>query len=80
MTGQELRQLESAFRTTTETTLQSNIILYLKGLREQKFNRLLQEDVNRTDSERNIIVGELRLIQKLMNVLEPRSNDLLDFE
>ena len=70
----DMHKLEKSFRTTTESTLQQNIIEYLKKLKEVRFSRLLQE--NTQDSmveERNIIIGELRIIQKLLNVLEPKS-------
>ena len=69
-----MHKLEKSFRTTTESTLQQNIIEYLKKLKEVRFSRLLQE--NTQDfmvEERNIIIGELRVIQKLLNVLEPKS-------
>ena len=70
----DMHKLEKSFRTTMESTLQQNIIEYLKKLKEVRFSRLLQE--NTQDfmvEERNIIIGELRVIQKLLNVLEPKS-------
>lgn len=69
-----IHKLEKSFRATTESTLQQNIVEYLKKIKEVRFSRLLQE--NTQDSmveERNIIIGELRIIQKLLNVLEPKS-------
>ena len=69
-----VHKLEKSFRATTESTLQQNIVEYLKKIKEVRFSRLLQE--NTQDfmvEERNIIIGELRVIQKLLNVLEPKS-------
>ncbi len=74
MTGSELKSFEKSFKSTTESLLQRNLLAYLRGLKEQKFNRLLQEDTTLyTVEERNIIIGELRVIQKLLDVLEPKS-------
>ena len=74
MTGSELKSFEKSFKSTTESLLQRNLLVYLRGLKEQKFNRLLQEDTTLyTVEERNIIIGELRVIQKLLDVLEPKS-------
>ncbi len=74
MTGSELKSFEKSFKSTTESLLQRNLLTYLRGLKEQKFNRLLQEDTTLyTVEERNIIIGELRVIQKLLDVLEPKS-------
>ena len=74
MTGSELKAFEKSFKSTTESLLQRNLLTYLRGLKEQKFNRLLQEDTTLyTVEERNIIIGELRVIQKLLDVLEPKS-------
>ena len=70
----DMHKLEKSFRTTTESTLQQNIIEYLKKLKEVRFSRLLQENTqDLMVEERNIIIGELRVIQKLLNVLEPKS-------
>ena len=74
MTCSELKSFEKSFKSTTESLLQRNLLAYLRGLKEQKFNRLLQEDTTLyTVEERNIIIGELRVIQKLLDVLEPKS-------
>ena len=74
MTGSELKSFEKSFKSTTESLLQRNLLAYLRGLKVQKFNRLLQEDTTLyTVEERNIIIGELRVIQKLLDVLEPKS-------
>ena len=74
MTGAELKSFEKSFKSTTESLLQRNLLTYLRGLKEQKFTRLLQEDTTLyTVEERNIIIGELRVIQKLLDVLEPKS-------
>ena len=74
MTGSELKSFEKSFKSTTESMLQRNLLSYLRGLKEQKFTRLLQEDTTLyTVEERNIIIGELRVIQKLLDVLEPKS-------
>ena len=74
MTGSELKSFEKSLKSTTESLLQINLLTYLRGIKEQKFNRLLQEDTTLyTVEERNIIIGELRVIQKLLDVLEPKS-------
>lgn len=74
MTGAELKSFEKAFKSTTESMLQRNLRTYLSGLKEQKFTRLLQEGTAVfTVEDRNIIIGELRVIQKLLDVLEPKS-------
>ena len=74
MTGAELKALEKSFKSTTESMLQRNLRTYLSGLKEQKFTRLLQEGTAVfTVEDRNIIIGELRVIQKLLDVLEPKS-------
>lgn len=73
MQGNELRALEKAFKSTTESNLQRNICLYLQGMKEQRFSKLIQEDTQDFKvEERNLIIGELRIIQKLLNVLEPK--------
>ena len=74
MTGAELKSFEKSFKSTTESMLQRNLRTYLYGLKEQKFTRLLQEGTAVfTVEDRNIIIGELRVIQKLLDVLEPKS-------
>lgn len=74
MTGAELKAFEKSFKSTSESTLQSNLFKYLGGLKEQRFRKLLQEDTaTYTVEDRNIIIGELRVIQKLLDVLEPKS-------
>ena len=74
MTGAELKTFEKSFKSTTESMLQRNLRTYLSGLKEQKFTRLLQEGTAVfTVEDRNIIIGELRVIQKLLDVLEPKS-------
>ncbi len=74
MTGAELKSFEKSFKSTTESMLQRNLRTYLSGLKEQKFTRLLQEGTAVfTVEDRNIIIGELRVIQKLLDVLEPKS-------
>lgn len=74
MTGAGLKAFEKSFKSTTESMLQKNLVTYLSGLKEQKFTRLLQEDTTVfTVEDRNIIIGELRVIQKLLDVLEPKS-------
>lgn len=74
MTGAELKAFEKSFKSTSESTLQSNLFKYLGGLKEQRFRKLLQEDTaTYTVEDRNIIIGELRVIQKLLDVLEPKT-------
>ena len=74
MTGSALKAFGKSYKSTTESMLQRNLRTYLSGLKEQKFTRLLQEGTAVfTVEDRNIIIGELRVIQKLLDVLEPKS-------
>lgn len=67
--------LEKAFRLTANADLQKNIVAYLKVLRSQRYSKLLSPD--NTDSVDRLI-GELRMVQKLLDVLELGSEPLSD--
>ncbi len=74
MTGMELKKYEAAFKASAQIDLQKNFCVYLKGMKDLLFLKLIQEDTqDYTVEERNIIIGELRILQKLLNVLEPKS-------
>lgn len=75
-----MKQLEKSFKSTVDSNLQQNICRYLCGLRKNKFYKLLDQSTPEYSTEdRNIIIGELRVIQKLLDVLEPKAG-LLTFE
>lgn len=65
--------LEKAFKTSATTGVQRNICLYLKLLRDKSYAKLLEGSEDAAP-----IIGELRILQKLLNVLELGSepNDL----
>lgn len=63
-------KLEAQFKASAASDSQRSVCQYLKYLRDAAYSRLLQDIGARED--RNIIVGELRSIQKLLNVLELR--------
>ena len=67
--------LEKAFRLTANADLQKNIVAYLKVLRSQRYSKLLSPD-NPDNVDR--LIGELRMVQKLLDVLELGSEPLSD--
>lgn len=67
--------LERAFRLTANADLQKNIVAYLKVLRSQRYSKLLSPD-NTDNVDR--LIGELRMVQKLLDVLELGSEPLSD--
>jgi hypothetical protein len=67
--------LEKSFRLTANADLQRNIVTYLKVLRSQRYSKLLSPD-NTDNVDR--LIGELRVIQKLLDVLELGSEPLSD--
>ena len=67
--------LEKSFRLTANADLQRNIVTYLKVLRSQRYSKLLSPD-NTDNVDR--LIGELRVIQKLLDVLELESEPLSD--
>lgn len=74
MNAATMKQLEKAFKSTVDSNLQQNICRYLRGLRKSKFYKLLDQSTPEYSTEdRNIIIGELRVIQKLLDVLEPKA-------
>ena len=58
--------LEKAIRLTERHEAQINIVAYLKVLRDIRYTALLNSECQDQQS----IIGELRLIQKLLSVLE----------
>lgn len=74
----DMKTLERAIKATADSMVQQNIRLYLQMLKERKFKRLLQEDMPAVVAEeRNIIIGELRVIQKLLDILEPKTTFIM---
>lgn len=67
--------LEKSFRLTANADLQKNIVAYLKVLRSQRYSKLLSPD-NADNVDR--LIGELRMVQKLLDVLELGSEPLSD--
>ena len=67
--------LEKSFRLTANADLQKNIVAYLKVLRSQRYSKLLSPD-NIDNVDR--LIGELRMVQKLLDVLELGSEPLSD--
>lgn len=67
--------LEKSFRLTANSDLQKNIVAYLKVLRSQRYSKLLSPD-NADNVDR--LIGELRMVQKLLDVLELGSEPLSD--
>lgn len=63
--------LSKSFKHTYDSDLQKNICSYLKGLRDTSYTRLLQ-GVDSEAATKDIIIGELRIIQKLLSILEPK--------
>lgn len=73
MKGSTIRFLEKALGTTLDMEYQSNLITLLKGMKENAFSKLIQESASTyAQEERNITIGELRVLQKLLEVLEPK--------
>lgn len=74
MTTANAKQLEKSFKATVDSNLQRNLCKYLRYIRRGYFYKLIeQENQDYTVEDRNIIIGELRVIQKLLDVLEPKA-------
>lgn len=67
--------MEKSFKLSAASDLQKNIVMYLKIIRSQRYSKLLSPD--NTDGVDKLI-GELRMIQKLLDVLELGSEPLSD--
>lgn len=77
MNTAQAKIIEKSFKQTVDSIIQRNFCLYLKYLRKVYFDRLLQQEQQDYKVEdRNIIIGELRVIQKLLDVLEPKATEL----
>lgn len=63
-------KLERAFRASANVPLQKDICEYIKILRDISYKRLLY--CESTDSA-NLLIGELRALQKLLGTLELES-------
>lgn len=65
-------RLEAQFRASAGTDAQQNVCLYLRYMRDVAYSKLLQDlPIN---EDRNILVGELRTLQKLLDVLDQRKD------
>ena len=65
--------LEQSFRLTANSDLQKNFVQYLKVLRAQRYAKVL--DTTTMDCS---LIGELRLIEKLLTTLELGSEPVTD--
>lgn len=66
--------LETSFRHTVTSDIQKNVVQYLKILRDTRYTKLLSTE----DDNVNRLIGELRMVQKLLDVLEQDNDTLLD--
>lgn len=67
----DIRKLEKAFRFSVETQLQKDIVVYLEALFQHSLHELLQKGSTELTSEnRNLQVGELRILRKVIDVLK----------
>lgn len=74
MTAANAKAIEKSFKATVDSNLQKNLCKYLRYYRKVYFYKLIeQESQDYTIEDRNIIIGELRVIQKLLDVLEPKA-------
>lgn len=71
----KILSLEKAFKVSATSDLQRNISMYLRLLRSQRYSKLLRPDV--TDNVDRLI-GELRILEKLLSVLELGSKPTTD--
>jgi hypothetical protein len=67
----KLSALQKSFQYTYDSDLQKHIVDYCKILRHQSYTKLLQDNVALTE-DRNTLIGELRMLQRLIQVLEPK--------
>ena len=68
----DIKKIERAFRISAESALQQDIVVYLEALFSQSLKKLLQEGGSElTVEDRNIQVGELRILKKVIEVLRP---------
>lgn len=63
-------QLEAGFKASSSSDAQQKMCMYLKYMRDVAYTRLLQDA--QTMEDRTVLVGELRTLQKLLDVLELR--------
>lgn len=68
----DLHKLERSFRFSAEQSLQQDIVTYLEALFSQSLRELLQKGGSElTVEDRNLQVGELRILKKIIEVLKP---------
>lgn len=68
-------RLEKSFIYSKDTEVQKNICKYLDTLHSIAFTKLLQDGT--TVEERSVLTGELRVIQKLIDVLGTKVEPML---
>lgn len=67
-------KLEKLFLYSKDVDAQKSICKYLHIMKQQAYIKILQESIS--VEERSVLTGELRVIQKLIDILDVRS-DLL---
>ena len=74
MNAAKAKQIEKSLKATVDSNLQKNLCKYLRYYRKVYFYKLIEQaNQDYTIEDRNIIIGELRVIQKLLDVLEPKA-------
>ena len=69
----DMIKLERAFRVSSESSLQQDIVAYLEALFSQSLRELLCKGGSElTVEDRNLQVGELRILKKIIEVLKPQ--------
>lgn len=70
MTGQDIKKIERSFKSTVDTVLQKNLVLWAKELLKIRFDKFIYEE-SLSNEDRNLTIGELRVYKKLIDMLEP---------
>ncbi len=71
------KKYEKSFVYSKDTEQQRKLCLYLQVLKHITYTKLLQENV--TVEERSVLTGELRIIQKLYDIMSNTSGLLIEF-
>ena len=69
--GSPKQKWERAFRASAHVQLQKDLCEYLRLLRDGAYKRLLK---NESTESANLLIGELRVLQKLLGTLELESS------
>ncbi len=65
--NQDVVKLEKHIKASYDTINKEILTKYLDGLKQSRYAKLLQQDTTTyTVEERNIIIGELRILEKIL--------------